>query len=140
MILKEAFPALKKVEAVCQFFKLIAECKSLDSISKTAGETFRKRNKMEDFINKADREWIIRHHNYLKCASIIDYYKKHGFNKTCVDIPKMDLEKIDPDDLKAFILLALSENPEVLSVDVPTHSYRSFFKKCICIWDFFKIP
>ena len=136
MILKEAFPALKSRGSL-PIFKLIAECKSLDSISKTAGETFRKRNKMEAFINKADREWI-RKHNYLECASIIEYYNKHGFNKTCVDIPKMDLEKIAPDDLKAFILLALSENPEVLSVDVPTHSYRSFFKKCICIWDFLK--
>lgn len=137
MILKEAFPALKSRGSL-PIFKLIAECKSLDSISETADETFRKRNKMEAFINKVDKEWIIRHHNYLKCASIIDYYKKHGFNKTCVDIPKMDLEKIDPDDLKAFILLALSENPEVLSVDIPIHSSRSFFKKCICIWDFLK--
>ena len=136
MILKEAFPALKRRGSL-PIFKLIAECKSLDSISKTADETFKKRNKIEAFINKADRKWIKRH-NYLECASIIEYYKKYGLNKTCMDIPKMDLEKIDPDDLKAFILLALSEKPEVLSVDVSTCSYRSVYKKCICIWDFLK--
>ena len=136
MILKEAIPALKN-RGILPIFKLIAECKSLDAISKTAYDTFKNRSSIEVLINGVDKKWIEKHGN-LNCNSIIEYYKKHGFNKTCIDIPKMDFKKMDADDLKAFILLALSEKPEVLSVDVPTHSYRSPFKKCICIWDFLK--
>lgn len=136
MILKEAIPALKN-RGILPIFKLIAECKSLDSISSVAMESFNSRNDLDVLINTVDKNWI-KKHGHLSCKSVIDYYKQHGFNKTCTDIPKMDFSVIDVDELKAFILLALSENPEVLSIDIASHSYRSPFKKCICIWDYLK--
>lgn len=136
MILKEAMPALKN-RGTLPIFKLIAECKSIDNISSIALEAFKTRNDLSVLINGVDKKWIEKH-GHLSCRSVIDYYKQHGFNKTCTDIPKMDFSVIDADELKAFILLALSENPGVLSIETPTHSYRSSFKKCICIWDYLK--
>ena len=44
-------------------------------------------------------------------------------------------EKINKDDLYAFIIEALKDDPGLLSVDGKGHPLRSQFKKCICIWD-----
>ena len=136
MILKEAIPALNNRGSI-PVCKLIAECKTVENISDVAYKIFSERTGVQVFINGVNKKWLEKHEN-IRCSSIIEYYKKNGLVKTCSDIPKMDFEMIDVDELKAFILLALSDNPELLSIDGNKHTYRSLFKKCICIWDYLK--
>jgi hypothetical protein len=50
----------------------------------------------------------------------------------------MDLTKISLDELKAFILLVLTEFPNILSADSPIPAAKSPFRKCVCIWDYLK--
>ena len=134
MILKETVPVLHGNLPV---FKLIAECKSVENISADAYQIFSRITDISSLFTLADRSWVIKH-GHLQSESIIEYYKKHGLNKTCLYIPKMDLSKLNVDELKAFILLVLTEIPNILSVNSPNPTAKSPFRKCICIWDYLR--
>ena len=133
-ILKETVPVL---QGYLPIFKLIAECKSIESMCDSVHQILRGYSDITAFFTTADKKWLEKH-GHLQCDSIIGYYRKNELNKTCLDIPKMDLTKISLDELKAFILLVLTEFPNILSADSPIPAAKSPFRKCVCIWDYLK--
>ena len=133
MILREAVPSLYKSRSHLPVCKYVANCTDRDCLNEKVRLSVK--SKFDDFLAPGERRKMRTTRNLKMEPTILGYYQINGLSKTLSQIPLLTPATINNDDLFAFIIQALDDNPTLLAIDGTGHQSRSQFKKCISIWD-----
>lgn len=135
MLLKEVIPMLFHGRGTLPVCQLISKSSSKDCINNRVLRSF-KRN-FRDILSQGERR-LIRNNGNKHIRDILEYYRRFGLASTLYIIPQIEPANINTDNLIEFLLQALNDSPNLLSIDNKPHTSRSQFKKCISIYDWLK--
>lgn len=132
-ILKDSIPKLYNGKSTLPVCKLLSCCTDLSSISERSRNSFK--DSIKEMLNSSQTSQIKNGYFDMKCK-ITTYYASHNLSKTLSKIPLLNPNLIDKDDLYAFLLKALDDEPTLLNTDKTIKNPSdSAFRKCISIWD-----
>lgn len=134
MLLKEAIPSLYNGRSTLPVCQLICNCKGNDCFNEKVRHSLKRQ--FNDILSWGEKEKLRKEGYKTIATTIVEHYNKVGLTKTLSKIPLLNPTNVDVDDLYAFLIKALDDEPKLLSGK--GHQSRSQYKKCISIWDWLK--